>query len=106
MVAGGKARAERWIAEAFGGLPEGSGGDELRELAGYLGSHPTRRGYAGRLASGRSIGSGLIEVSVKQRVSRRMELTGARWRVEHVGPLVELAPAVDSPDWHHFWTAA
>jgi hypothetical protein len=106
VVAGGKAGVERWIAEAFCELPAGSGGDELRELAGYLGSHPTRLGYAGRLASGRSIGSGLIEGSVKQLVNRRMKLTGARWRVEHVGPLVELAAVVDTPDWHHFWTAA
>ena len=68
-------------------------------------SHPTRLGYAERLASGRSIGSGLIEGSVKQLVNRRMKLTGAV-AVEHVGPLVELAAVVDTPDWHDFWTAA
>ena len=106
VVADGKAGIERWIADAFGALPAGSSGDELRELAGYLGSHPTRLGYAARLARGRSIGSGLIEGSVKQLVNRRMKLTGARWRVEHVGPLVELAAVIDTPDWHDFWTAA
>jgi hypothetical protein len=26
--------------------------------------------------------------------------------VEHVGPLVELAAVIDTPDWHDFWTAA
>jgi hypothetical protein len=76
------------------------------DLASYLGSHPTRLGYAQRLACGRSIGSGLIEGSVKQLVNPRMKLTGARWRVEHVGPLVELAAVIDTPDWHDFWTAA
>lgn len=106
VVADGKVGIERWIAGAFGELPGGSSGDELRDLAGYLGSHPTRLGYAARLARGRSIGSGLVEGSVKQLVNRRMKLTGARWRVEHVGPLVELAAVVDTPDWHHFWTAA
>ena len=106
VVADGKVGVERWIAEAFGALPTGSSGDELRALASYLGSHPTRLGYASRLASGRSIGSGLIEGSVKQLVNRRMKLTGARWRVEHVGPLVERAAVVDTPDWHDFWTAA
>jgi len=106
VVAEGKVGIERWIADAFGGLPTGSSGDELRALAGYLGSHPTRLGYADRLLSGRSIGSGLIEGSVKQLVNRRMKLTGARWRVEHVGPLVELAAVVDTPDWHDFWSAA
>jgi len=106
VVADGKAGIERWIAGAFCELPAGSGGDELRELAGYLGSHPTRLSYAARLARGRSIGSGLIEGSVKQLVNRRMKLTGARWRVEHVGPLVELAAVVDTPEWHDFWIAA
>jgi hypothetical protein len=106
VVTDGKAGIERWIADAFGALPSGSSGEQLRELAAYLGSHPTRLGYAERLACGRSIGSGLIEGSVKQLVNRRMKLTGARWRVEHVGPLVELAAVVDTPDWHDFWTAA
>lgn len=106
VVTDGKAGIERWIAAAFGELPPGSGGDELRALASYLGSHPTRLSYAQRLANGRSIGSGLIEGSVKQLVNRRMKLTGARWRVEHVGPLVELAAVVDTPDGHDFWTAA
>ena len=106
VVTDGKAGIERWIAGMFGALPSGSSGDELRELASYLGSHPTRLGYATRLANGRSIGSGLVEGSVKQLVNRRMKLTGARWRVEHVGPLVELAAVVDTPDWHDFWTAA
>lgn len=106
VVTDGKAGIERWIAGMFGELPSGSSGDELRGLASYLGSHPTRLGYATRLANGRSIGSGLIEGSVKQLVNRRMKLTGARWRVEHVGPLVELAAVVDTPDWHDFWTAA
>lgn len=106
VVTDGKAGIERWIAGVFGELPDGSNGDELRALAGYLGSHPTRLGYADRLTRGRSIGSGLIEGSVKQLVNRRMKLTGARWRVEHVGPLVELAAVVDTPDWHDFWTAA
>jgi hypothetical protein len=105
VVKDGKAGIERWVADAFCELPTGSSGDELRDLASYLSSHPKRLGYAARLASGRSIGSGLIEGSVKQLVNRRMKLTGARWRVEHVGPLVELAAVVDTPDWHDFWTA-
>ena len=106
VVTDGKAGIERWIADTFGALPSESNGDVLRALARYLGSHPTRLGYAQRLANGRSIGSGLIEGSVKQLVNPRMKLTGARWRVEHVGPLVELAAVIETPDWHDFWTAA
>jgi hypothetical protein len=106
LVAGGKAGVERWIGAAFAGLPAGAGGDELRGLAAYFAAHPTRLGYASRLAAGRSIGSGMIEGSVKQLVNRRLKLTGARWRVEHVGPLVELAAVIDTPDWPALWTAA
>lgn len=94
------------MAGAFGPLPAGVSGDEPRALAAYLGKHPTRLSYARRPASGRSIGSGLIEGSVEPLVNRRLKRTGARGRVEHVGPLVELAARVDTPEWHAFWTAA
>jgi len=63
-------------------------------------------GYAERLAAGRSIGSGLIEGSIKQLVNRRLKLTGARWRLDHVGPLVELGALINTSDWHAFWAAA
>lgn len=99
------AGVERWVAGAFGELPVGASGDERRASAAYPAKHPTRLSYAQRLAGGRGIGHGLIEGSVKQWVSRRMKRTGARWR-EHAGPLAELAAVVDTPDWHHFWTAA
>jgi hypothetical protein len=106
LVAGGTAGLERWIADQFPDLPAGATGDELRDLAAYLAPHPTHLDYAGRLAAGRSIGSGLVEGSIKQLVNRRLKRTGARWRVDHVGPLVELAALVDTPDWHAFWSAA
>jgi hypothetical protein len=106
LLAGGKAGIERWIADAIPAAPAGGSTDPLLALAAYLAKHPTRLGYAARLAAGRTIGSGLIEGSIKQLVNRRLKLTGARWRVEHVGPLIELAAVADTPDWHAFWTAA
>ena len=106
LLRGGKAGLERWIGEAFAVLPAGSDGEPLRALAAYIAPHPERLGYAGRLAEGRSIGSGQVEGAIKQLVNRRMKRTGARWRAEHVGPLVELIALVDSPDWHEVWTAA
>jgi hypothetical protein len=106
LVAGGKAGIERWIADQLAARPASGTGDEFYALAAYLAAHPTRLGYADRLAAGQSIGSGLIEGSIKQLVNRRLKLTGARWRVDHVGPLVELAALIDTPDWHTFWSAA
>jgi hypothetical protein len=106
LLAGGKAGVERWLGAAFGAVPLGVSTDPLLEAAAYFAKHPTRLGYAERLAAGRSIGSGLVEGSVKQLVNLRLKRTGARWRAERVGPLVELIALADTPDWHSFWTAA
>lgn len=106
LLAAGKPGVEGWIAASFRDLPEGCDGEPLRELAGYLAHHPRRLGYADRLGRGLSIGSGLVEGSVKHLVNRRLKLSGARWLVGHVGPLVELAALIDTPDWDAAWTAA
>lgn len=106
LVAGGKGGIEGWIADQIPSLPAGANGDELLALAAYLAPHPTHLGYAARLRAGRSIGSGLVEGSIKQLVNRRLKLTGARWRVDHVGPLVEFGALIDTPDWQAFWSAA
>ncbi len=106
LLSGGKAGLECWIGEAFAAVPVGTATDPLLALAGYLAKHPTRLGYAERLASGRSIGSGLVEGSIKQVVNLRLKRTGARWRAEHVGPLVELIALADSADWQPFWATA
>jgi hypothetical protein len=106
LPAGGQVGIERWVAEVIAAVPAGGSTDPLLALAAYLAKHPTRLGYADRLAAGRTIGSGLIEGSIKQFVNRRLKLTGARWRVAHVGPMIEMAALADTPDWHAFWTAA
>lgn len=106
LLAEGPVGLQKWIAEVFTALPAGASGEELRNLAAYLAPHPKHLHYASRLHDGRSIGSGLIEGSVKQLVNRRMKLTGARWRVEHVGPLVELAAIIDTPTWAECWLSA
>ena len=103
---GGTAGLARWTGEAFLELPAGSDGEPLRGLAAYVAPHPTHLGYAGRLAAGRSIGSGQVEGAIKQLVNRRMKRTGARWRAEHVGPRVELVARIETPEWHEVWTAA
>lgn len=106
LLGQGKVGIERWIADRFGELPAGATGEPLIDLAAYLLKHPTRLGYAARLAAGRSIGSGLVEGSIKQFVNRRLKQTGARWKVRHVGPLVELAALIETPDWNALWGAA
>ena len=106
LIAGGKAGFERWLATAFAAVPAGVSTDPLIAAAAYLAKHPTRLNYAERLAAGRSIGSGAVEGAVKQLINLRMKRTGARWRVENVGPFVELIALSETPDWNALWAAA
>jgi hypothetical protein len=106
VLAGGKVGLERWLAGAFAEVPAGAPTDPLIGLAAYVAKHPTRLSYAERLAAGRSIGSGAVEGAIKQQVNVRLKRTGARWRVEHVGPLVELRALSHTPEWQDLWIAA
>lgn len=53
LLTGGKEGVERWLADLFATVPAGVSTDPLLSLAAYLAKHPTRLGYAARLASGR-----------------------------------------------------
>jgi hypothetical protein len=106
LLSEGKPGLERWLATTFAEVPAGTATDPLIDLAAYVAKHPTRLGYAQRLAAGRSIGSGAMEGAIKQQVNLRMKRTGARWRVDHVGPLVELRALSHTPEWQTLWTAA
>ncbi len=106
LLSAGKAGLEAWLVRTFAEVPSGVASDPLIDLAAYVAKHPTRLDYAVRLAAGRSIGSGAVEGAIKQEVNLRLKRTGARWRVEHVGPLVELRALSHTPDWQALWTAA
>lgn len=106
LLAGGKGGFERWLGSVILTAPPGVSTAPLIATAAYLAKHPTRLAYAGRLAAGRSIGSGAVEGAIKQIVNLRMKRTGARWKVNHVGPLVELRALSTTPEWHNLWTAA
>ena len=105
LVSNGKVGWERWLAEAMTHVPAGVSTDPLLHLAAYLAKHPTRLNYASRLAAGRTIGSGQVEGAIKQLVNLRLKRTGARWRADHVGPLVELIALSSTPQWNQHWTA-
>jgi hypothetical protein len=75
------------------------------KAANYLAGHRGRMKYAARLRQGRSIGSGMIEGTIKQMLGRRLKQTGARWKTEHVAPFVELVALDSSPEWEAYWTA-
>lgn len=97
---------DRWLGPVIAAVPADRSTDPLLHLAAYLAKHPTRRAYAARLAEGRSIGSGAVEGTIKQLLNLRLKRTGARWRPDHVGPLIELRALVTTDDWDPLWSAA
>ena len=106
LLAEGKTGLETWLGDAIAGVPEGVSTQPLLDAAAYFAKHPTRLDYAGRLAEGRSIGSGAIEGAIKQNLNLRLKRSGARWKADHVGPLIELRALSHEPEWQHLWTAA
>lgn len=96
------------VCETLGSLTAVAGASvqacaAVAEALNYFASHQERLGYAVRLRRGQSVGSGLVEGSIKQLVNLRMKRTGARWRVAGVGPFVEFIALADSPEWSEYW---
>lgn len=76
----------------------------LDELEGYFYRQRKHLGYAGRLAGGQSIGSGLVEGACKQVIGRRMKQTGARWRVRRANRMATLCCTLHGDTWAGYWT--
>jgi hypothetical protein len=91
-----------WVGELAGKVCGGDGA-ALGGVLNYFCGHRDRLNYALRLRRGQSIGSGLVEGSIKQLLNRRIKQTGARWKVEHVGPFVELGALAAGPEWPSLW---
>jgi hypothetical protein len=92
-----------WVGELALKVPVGGDGAALGAVLNYFAGHQSRVNYALRLRRGQSIGSGLVEGSIKQLLNVRLKQTGARWKVEHVAPLVELGALAAGPEWEAFW---
>ena len=109
---------KRLVADGWAGVCEfvHQSGEEVKDraamesayprVANYLSGHQDRMKYAARLRLGKSIGSGMIEGTIKQMVGRRLKQTGARWKTDHVAPFVELVALDDGPKWEVYWKAA
>ena len=107
LVAGGWAGVCEHVARGAAAVPGRAALEAaFPAVANYLAGHRGRLDYAARLSRGQSIGSGLVEGTIRQRVNLRMKRSGARWLAEHVGPFVELCAIADSPEWGRYWSAA
>ena len=74
----------------------------LESLTAYFAKHTQRLNYHERLAEGRSIGSGLVEGSVKT-IGLRIKARGARWRVDNVDKMAGLCCLRHSSNWDAYW---
>jgi hypothetical protein len=92
-----------WIGGLLGQQVVGGDGASLGGVLNYFCGHQDRLNYAVRLRRGQSIGSGLVEGSIKQLLNIRVKQTGARWKFQHVGPFVEFAALAVGPEWQEFW---
>ena len=103
LLADGYCGVVEWVGEMTAAGMLGGDGPALGGVLNYFAGHQTRLNYALRLRRGQSIGSGLIEGSIKQLLNKRIKQTAASWKVDHVGPFVELGALAASPEWQAFW---
>jgi hypothetical protein len=75
----------------------------LDDLQGYFYRQREHLGYAGRLANGQSIGSGLVEGACKQVIGRRLKQTGARWRIRRANRMATLCCTFHGDTWTDYW---
>lgn len=106
LLEDGYAGVTEWVGEVAAQIPVGSDGAALGSMLNYFAGHQDRLKYALRLRRGQTIGSGLVEGTIKQMINLRLKQTGARWKLEHVGPFVELRALAAGPEWDAFWTPA
>lgn len=69
----------------------------------YLSDNWERLDYRGRLAAGRTIGSGMVEGGCKTVVGRRLKALSARWRPERAEHMAALCCLHYSNLWPTFW---
>jgi hypothetical protein len=110
----GTAAARAWaegrratlLAAGAAGLLEELAGGEWQGVRDYFVPHTDHTDYAGRLAAGQSIGSGLVEGACKQVIGRRLKQTGARWKVRRVERMATLCAVQASGQWEGYWAMA
>jgi hypothetical protein len=92
------------LREGVSGLLGELSGAAWSGVRGYFEPHGDHSDYAGRLASGQSIGSGLVGGACKQVIGRRLKQTGARWKVRRVERMATLCAVQASGQWDAYWS--
>jgi len=74
----------------------------LDRLLNYFIAHMGRIDYAGRLASGDAIGSGVVEGAAKT-LGLRLKARGARWKLRNARAMANLVCCRHTRQWDLFW---
>jgi hypothetical protein len=77
----------------------------LDRLLNYFLAHLGRIDYAGRLAAGEAIGSGVVEGAAKT-LGLRLKARGARWRHKNARAMAALICCHQTDQWDLFWGRA
>jgi hypothetical protein len=103
LLTAGAAGVQTHLAAARAQTRSAAKRSALADAAQYFERRADALGYAGRLAAGQSIGSGLVEGACKQVIGRRMKQTGARWRVRRANRMATLCCAFHGDTWNPYW---
>jgi hypothetical protein len=106
LLTAGAAGVQAHLAAARAGVRSAAKRGALDDAVRYFERRADYLGYAGRLALGQSIGSGLVEGACKQVIGRRLKQTGARWKVRRVERMATLCAIQASDQWDTYWATA
>ncbi len=84
-------------------MPGGGDAAARGGVLNYVAAPQRRLNDALRLRRGQSVGSGLVEGSIKQLLNKRLKQTGARWKVTQGGPFIERGALAAGPEWQAYW---
>ena len=75
----------------------------VRDCERYLRAWREQLDYAGALAAGLPIGSGLIESGHRHMVQARLKKSGAWWYERRARSMLASRVVRDNGDWNHYW---
>ena len=105
LLKGGWTGVCRQIGEELGREDTPPRRAALDRMLGYFVGHISRLDYAGRLASGEAIGSGVVEGAAKT-LGLRLKARGARWRHKNARSMAALICCRQTGQWDLFWSRA
>jgi hypothetical protein len=105
LLVGGWQGVCRWVAQELALENTDARQKAVEPVVSYLSKHVGRLDYLSRLTEGRSIGSGMIEGSIKT-LGLRMKARGARWIERNAEKMSAMVGLSQSTTWDLYWSTA